>query len=313
MFLVTQLLGLAVIHNYSQTTQTVIDNQTIQVPVKQIPYGMQPPEIAPQTSFTSIITAIIFVTLIMLLLSKIKATLLIKLWFAFVVTITTAITINSFIPQQIAATIAASIALALALTLTYFKIVQRNLIIHNITELLIYPGLAAIFVPMFNIFWIIILLIAISIYDFIAVIKTKHMIKLAKFQLQELKVFTGFFIPYLAKKDWKKIKDFKELKKQLKDKSKAVKEKAAKKLKDANIKVNLAILGGGDIAFPLIFSGIVLTTHNLTAALITTVTATLALLYLLTVSKKGKFYPAMPFIAAGSILGYVIAFFLGML
>jgi len=41
-------------------------------------------------------------------------------------------------------------------------------------------------------------------------------------------------------------------------------------------------------------------------ALITTITATLGLGYLLWKSEHGKFYPAMPFIAGGSFAGYLL-------
>jgi hypothetical protein len=41
-----------------------------------------------------------------------------------------------------------AIALILAVPLTYYKVFKRNFIVHNATELLIYPGLAVLFVTM---------------------------------------------------------------------------------------------------------------------------------------------------------------------
>ncbi len=46
-----------------------------------------------------------------------------------------------------------------------------------------YTGIAILFVPILNVFWMIILLIVISIYDAYAVWKSKHMVKMANFQM----------------------------------------------------------------------------------------------------------------------------------
>ena len=75
------------------------------------------------------------------------------------------------------------------------KIFKPNFWIQNLTELFIYGGLAAIFVPFFNIWSVSILLILIALYDAYAVWKSKHMITLAKSQM-EAKVFSGLLIPY---------------------------------------------------------------------------------------------------------------------
>ena len=86
------------------------------------------------------------------------------------------------------------IALVIAIPLAIGKIYKRNFIVHNFSELLIYPGIAAVFVPLLNLTSIIILLILISIYDMWAVWKSKIMQKMAKFQMNELKIFGGFYV-----------------------------------------------------------------------------------------------------------------------
>ena len=116
------------------------------------------------------------------------------------------------------------------------------------------------------------------------------MVSLAKFQTKS-KIFAGLSIPY------KKIE---------KSKTKSVKLKKTK--------VKIAVLGGGDIAFPLIFAGAVM--QNLMIAnpewlgflktLIIPIFTTIALLILLLKSKKDKFYPAMPFLSIGCVIGYLI-------
>ena len=76
-----------------------------------------------------------------------------------------------------------------------------------------------------------------------------------------------------------------------------------------------AILGGGDVAFPLLFAGVVmesLIVQGLSKAgafyqsLIITATTAIALALLFFFAKKDKFYPAMPFISAGCFIGYLI-------
>ncbi len=182
--------------------------------------------------------------------------------------------------------------LLLTIPLAFFKIFKRNLIVHNLTELLIYPGIAAVFVPLLNLWAIIFLLILISIYDMYAVWHSGFMQKMAKFQMNEVKVFAGFFIPYLSKRQKKEIRLLKQ----------KYKKKIPKKYKNKKIKVSLAILGGGDVVFPIIFTGVVFQVFGL-LALIIPLFSTLSLLFLFVVAKKGKFYPAMPFITAGCIIG----------
>ncbi len=131
-----------------------------------------------------------------------------------------------------------------------------------------------------------------------AVWKSQHMIKLAKYQIQNLKIFTGFFLPYLTNKSLGQLKKMRKME----DLSvHEVKEKTK------NIKVSLAILGGGDVAFPLIFAGVILQSFSFLHASVIAFTATLSLLFLFIIAKKEKFYPAMPFITAGCFVGYLIA------
>lgn len=297
MFLVTQLIGLAVIKTYTTGWQvskkTIVDGVPQEVSTtfsKDIPYGLEPPEVQPKVSLISIILAIIVATVVLLLLSRIKANMFLRLWFAFVVLITVAISISTLLHQYI--------ALAIAAVLTYFKVWRRDVVVHNLTELIIYPGLASIFVPILSIGVTILLLILLSFYDFYAVYKSKHMIKLAKFQMEELKVFTGFFIPYVSGKDREKLKKLRMQQKLMKGK--------VKEGKEGKFKVNVAILGGGDVAFPLIFAGVILKTLGTPAALIISVFSTLGLAYLLVTAQKGKFYPAMPFLTVATLIGYAI-------
>jgi len=171
---------------------------------------------------------------------------------------------------------------------------KSNMIVHNLSEVFIYGGLAAIFVPIMNVFAAILLLLLIAVYDFIAVFKIKHMVTMAKFQTEE-KLFAGLAIPYKRQKKDKKIK-----------------KKTVTKIKKEAIRT--AILGGGDIGFPLLFAGVALKdliiSNNIMIAFLKTliipIATSLALLFLLVKSEKNKFYPAMPILSAGCFIGYGI-------
>ena len=291
MFFITQLIGLAVVGKYSPEIKQVVDadGNVISKTVYNLPYGMDPPEgVTPASTLVSIIIAIAVAVIVMLILMRYKSEFFLRLWFFVVVTLALGITINAFLRSVPYSSL---IALLIALPLAALKLFRRNIIVHNLTELFIYPGIAAIFVPLLNIWTAVLLLILISIYDMYAVWHAGFMQKMAQYQIKKLKFFTGLFVPYMSKKE----KD--NLEKMKKD----------KKNKGKGLKVSVAILGGGDIVFPIILAGIVLNSLGIIQALLISFGATLALAFLFYISKKGKFYPAMPFISTGCLLALGIA------
>ncbi|MFT4297595.1 MAG: hypothetical protein ACMXX5_00195 [Candidatus Woesearchaeota archaeon] len=62
------------------------------------------------------------------------------------------------------------------------------------------------------------------------------------------------------------------------------------------------------MAFPLFLAGAVLKEFNFLMALIPVIGSTIALSMLFFKASKNKFYPAMPFIAAGSFIGLIIVY-----
>ena len=285
MFLLTQFIGLFVIHTYSNGLL--------------LPYGMEPPtEVSEDVSIFSILFAFIIAITFFFLLTKIKAEKFIRLWFLVVTVLALALTLNAILNSFGMTTYAAITALIIAIPFAYYKIFKRDIYVHNISELLIYPGIAAIFVPLLGVMGIIVLLLIISLYDIWAVWQSKIMQKMAKYQINNLKIFSGFFIPYTNKKERKKIK---QIKAKYKEKGEKELEKQFKKQK---VKVSLAILGGGDVIFPIIAAGVFYTFYGaLLPALVISFSATIALAFLFVLANKGKFYPAMPFITIGIYLG----------
>lgn len=292
MFLLTQFIGLYVVNHYSPIR--VVDGVVQSVSSPSLPYGMETPELQNEQQYFALFPFIIFAFIVaivlMFILSKFKIEFVMKLWFFIVVAIALGISFNSVLTKLPYASL---IAFLIALPLAFIKIYKRHFLVHNITELLIYPGIAAVFVPILNIYTIIFLLILISIYDIWAVWHSGFMQKMAKYQINQLKIFSGFFIPYTSKKVKEKIKNMKmSLKKS--------------ELKKKRIRINVAILGGGDVIFPIITAGVMLKTYGFLSAVFVIFGAALGLFYLLIRSEKKKFYPAMPFITAGIFLGMIL-------
>lgn len=280
LFLATQFVGLIVTSRYVDAIQTVETGELSWKPLPNIGgVDLERPDIDPAKSVLYIIGAVILGTILILILIKWKRINLWKLWFFVAVSLCLHVAFSAFIP--------ANYSLVLALILAFIKVYRPNIFIHNFTELFIYSGLAVIFVPVMNLFAAFVLMILLSIYDMYAVWKSKHMVSMAKFQTKS-GVFAGVLMPY---------------------KMPSLKPRAKKGV----VKMKMAILGGGDLGFPLIFAGVVFKSVGLYQAMIIPVFAAIALLLLLLLGKKDRFYPAMPFISAGCFVGYIVILLSAML
>jgi len=272
-FLLSQVIGLLITQSYIDVEASLESGVTEFKEMQISGVTIERPDVDESYSFIYIMIAILIGTGLVLLIIHFKKDLIWKLWYFIAVVLCLAIAFGAFMDS--------TIALVFGALLGAYKIFRPSIIVHNFTELFIYGGLAVIFVPILNLFSIVILLLLISLYDMYAVWKSKHMIKLAKFQTKA-KMFAGLLVPYKmpgvsTRKRGKKVK---------------------------KVKTQVAILGGGDIGFPLMFAGVILKTYGLAYALIIPPFATIALGLLFLHSKKGKFYPAMPFVTAGCFVGF---------
>jgi presenilin-like A22 family membrane protease len=265
---------------------------------KELPIGERP-QIEQETSYIPVIVAIIMGTIFMLVLIKFKLIWVWKIWFLMALIISLWISFSAFISSMV--------AIVLAIIFAVWRIFKNNVYVQNLTELFVYGGLAAIFVPIFSLFSVSILLVVISIYDMYAVWKSKHMITLAKAQTKA-KVFAGLMIPYSLKK----VKIAKSGKKKsvgVKGRVSKVAGKVSSKVSKKVSGVRTAILGGGDLGFPLIFAGVVLKEMGLAASLVIPFFAMAGLGYLFYIANEKKYYPAMPFIAIGCFAGLGVVWF----
>ena len=247
LFLVTQFVGFAVNNYYNS---------------QELPFGLKPPEVEQKFSPWFFIGAIFVVTLIFFAFKHFNLELLIKLWFFSAFTLGIAVTLSAFIEPMFAIFAAAAI--------TLMKFYEHDIYTHNLAEVFLYGGIVSLFVPILNIWGAILLLIIVSVYDFVSVFMTKHMIQLAQMQ-EGLGIFTGLVVSH---------------------------------------KNEMAILGGGDIAFTMLFAAVLLRDMGLLPALMVVYGAAIGLIALIMIGEKKKFYPAMPFITAGSLLGFVISLIL---
>lgn len=282
-FIIAQFFGLLTLNQYINVKQTVLTGST---KLNSEKYLIEPPGRDDPYSSLYLTAGIIISTLIFLVIIKFKKHRLWKLWYFFAIFIAVIVALNPYILMIFGEkTIVIYITSILALITAFIKINHYNPVFHNITEILIYAGIASLIVPFLTFGSAIALLILISLYDMFAVWQSKHMIKMATFQ-SESNLFAGLVVP-----KGKRIKNIKKIK--------GIKTK----------KIESAILGGGDITFPLLFTGTYLKySGNFIGSYLIILTSAIALFLLFFFAKKDRFYPAMPFLTIGCLIGYAFTF-----
>ena len=184
------------------------------------------------------------------------------------------------------------LAILLAALLSFIIIKYPNPLTINISQLLSIPGIVVLLAPLFKPIYAFLLLVIISIYDYISVNYTKHMITLAT---NTKDIPLGVVIPY-NKEQWiSKVR---------------IKKRG---------KSRVAMLGGGDLAFPALLMAsfaqyTFLSLHTKLYAFLYSlpilIGSVAGLVVLLWTGKKNKFYPAMPFLTIGSGIGLLISYLL---
>lgn len=173
-------------------------------------------------------------------------------------------------------------SLLLMAVLIVWWLKRPSIFIQDVCVVLAMAGAGSVLGLTFTPEVVVILLVVFSIYDFIAVYKTKHMVEIAK-EMIESRAILGLVIP-------PNLKSFKENLKQVKPGGKFM------------------VLGGGDIVFPLLFCCSLISSSVL-KALIVALFSLIGLLagFLFFINQKQKkAIPALPPIAFFSIIGYFI-------
>ena len=170
----------------------------------------------------------------------------------------------------------------LSFSLVYILLKRHTVFLHNLVLIMVFAGAGAGLGLNFQPKMLAMLLFIFSIYDWVAVYKTKHMVKMAK-EMVESKAILGFIIP-------QKIADFKS------------------EVKETEVGGRFLILGGGDIVFPLMFA-VSLIPQGILKSLIVALFSLIGLFvgFLIFINQKTKRpMPALPPIALFSIIGYFL-------
>jgi len=175
------------------------------------------------------------------------------------------------------------VASILAMAVIY---TSRDVLTHNLGIIVAIAGISAAIglsiTPDIGLF----ILVGMSMYDIIAVYRTRHMVRLAENMVQSGAIF-GFLIP-VRWRDFFMPRD------------------------KAKVGQDFMILGSGDVGVPLLFISSMVTT-SLLSAIITGVFAVIGLFitHLLFVNQhERRAMAALPPIATASIIGYLVSIFL---
>jgi presenilin-like A22 family membrane protease len=191
-----------------------------------------------------------------------------------------------FSPFEIVGSILISVLtldLIFAILLTVWKVLRPTVISQNVAAIFSGSGVGAILGLSLGIAPSIIFMMILSVYDFVSVFITKHMISLAKAVTERPMAFT-IASPHEFKK------------------AKYIPIKGAKK------KVHVFQLGLGDIIIPMMFSVSILNSFTILNSIITVIGSLVALIVLtIIVTRKPMALPALPFVCTGALAGYLIS------
>lgn len=257
-FLATHLLGLYTAYQY-----IALGYKKTIPPISPNPY-----------SAAGIFLGLVAVsTFIVFLIIKYLGWKPIKIFFAFVLFAGILPIFDLFLP--------AYASLGLTLGIIALRFLRPSIISHNLAIAISIAGVSAYLALTLNVLTVILILAGLSIYDLIAVFKTKHMIKLAKSMMRG-----GVPLSIVAPR--------------------------ALKVEEKEDKVyEVSQLGTGDVALPLVFSITVLVEYGMVSALIVSLSALAGLLIaFLWISKLKKPIPALPPISILSLIGFILALYI---
>ena len=157
---------------------------------------------------------------------------------------------------------------------------------HNLVLILTLPGIAAVLGASITPYAAVILLIFMSVYDYIAVYKTKHMVKMAKAMIAGRAIFAMIYPEH-----WHGFKVH---------------------LNKAHPGEGFMMLGTGDFVFPIIMATSAFSISAVAAwtVLIISLLGLLLMHLIFSLQKVRRPMPALPPLAAFAILGFVLAIIL---
>lgn len=245
----------------------------------------------PPVNFWQFVLYFIIGTLLILAIpyfvkSRNRKSKIFKFIFIFAIFLGGFITLDTWIADKLVFPLGDIVALLLIIYFIFLWIKSSSILIHDICIIIGIAGMGATLGLRMNPETIILLLIFFSVYDFIAVYKTKHMVRMAKEMIKHQAIL-AIIIP---------------------------KEKAGFKGKLEQVKAGgkFMVLGGGDIAFPLLFCVSLIPKGILPSLIVAGFSLIgLSFSYFIFASQKVKKpIPALPPIAIFSIIGFLVTLLL---
>lgn len=234
-------------------------------------------EIKTAASLWEFVIAFALATVLMIIFLRfIKGSQLFKIIFTLVIFLGSQAIFSVFIPGLFAA--------ALAFLLVLFQFVTPRVWLHNLAIIFGISGIGAAFGLSFPLGAILVILFILSLYDYIAVYKTKHMVLMFRELLQRGVIF-ALILPTKSG-GW------------------------TSDLAKAKPGADFLFLGTGDLAMPLILVVSVAISYGLESAVFTVVGSLVGVIVLhalFTSQSKRAPMPALPPLAFFSILGFLIS------
>lgn len=267
LFLTTEFLGLYVGMQYIG----LISMGSI-VPAFENPNSIE----TPLFLFGNIIVATVAI-LIMIRISKNS----IRVLEGFVIFVSSWLTFDVLIPVDLWYV---SLGFILAALLVIWKIIRPTILNQNIAAVISGAGVGSLIGASLGIIPAMIFMLILSVYDFVAVFVTKHMVHMAKALTQRPTSFTIAAPPSIKSMAYSNVK------------------------RRGSKKFHVFQLGVGDMVIPLMFAVSVLSRYsiaNSVASIAGSAIALLALIYY--VGKNPRPLPALPFITFGALAGFLVS------
>jgi presenilin-like A22 family membrane protease len=234
-----------------------------------------------QASVGGFLIAFLVATTVLLLLIKfVKGNILFKIMLALLIFMGTDAVFETFMNPYI--------AMALAVFLVILRFVKPTVFVQNIVMTIAIAGIGATLGLMFPVGAIILILIILSVYDYIAIFKTKHMVKMFQ-SLVSRNVPLSIVIPGKLEHLGTDVK-------------KAIPGKSSKGDRQ------FMMLGTGDIAFPVVFA-VSAARHSLFSGVAVLFGAFFGLVavYSILMKKQKGAIPALPPIALCTITTFLLS------
>ena len=201
--------------------------------------------------------------------------LFLRIFFLFALFAGVMTTFGAFVSQ--------TLAIILSLILIFSYVLWPYVWLHDLVLILTLPGIAALIGVSLNPWTVVALLIVMSVYDYVAVYKTKHMVKMAKAMIAGRAIFAMIFPEH-----WHGFKF---------------------PVSEAHPGEGFMMLGTGDFVFPLVMASSAFTLSSFASWLVLSFSLLgLLIMHLIFFSQKiRRPMPALPPLAVCSIIGFIIA------